>query len=97
MVYLLGLLFDSFIDWLQIGRRLWFRHSKKIDNLLLNVEKTLFHCWHVRLRLLLADNLGLNDPTLKFFFDGEQLETVESLNIVLSEVLKTGLASYADS
>ena len=97
MVYLLGLLFDSFIDWLQIGRRLWLRHPKQIDNLLLDVEKTLLYCWHVRLGLLLAENLGQNDPTLKFFFNGQQLETVESLNIVLSEVLKAGLASNGDS
>ena len=41
--------------------------------------------------------LGLCSSTSKFVFDGLELEAVESLDVVLSEVLKLGLASNTDS
>jgi hypothetical protein len=47
-IYLKCLPLYAFIDRLYIG--LWLRpaESKKVNNLLFDVEKSLFHCWHLR-------------------------------------------------
>ena len=97
MIYLEGLSFNAFIDRLQIGRWLRLGHAKQVDNLLFNVKQPLFHSWHASRIRFLREMLGLCSSTSKFVFDGLELEAVKSLDVVLTEVLKFGLASNTDS
>lgn len=62
----------------------------------------LFHSGHLRLIRLITHKLGLSVVTstttsLKFIFNRLEFEAVESVDVVLGEVLKLGLPSNTDT
>jgi hypothetical protein len=97
MIYLKGLPLIAFIDRLYIG--LWLRpaESKQIDNLLFNVEKSLFHSRHLRVIITHKFKQCISISVLKFLLNGLEFEAVESMDVVLGEVLKLGLPSNTDT
>ena len=96
-IYLKCLPLYAFIDRLYIG--LWLRpaESKKVNNLLFDVEKSLFHCWHLRVIITHKFKKCISIGVLQFLFNGLEFEAVESMDVVLGEVLKLGLTSNTDT
>jgi len=71
-----------------------------VTNLLFNVEQPLFHRGRLRLIGLITHNLGLAiiaAASVKFLFNRLEFEAVESVDVVLGEVLKLVLPSNTDT
>jgi hypothetical protein len=68
-----------------------------VNNLLFNVEKSLFHSWHLRVIITHKFKQCISISVLQFFFNGLEFEAVERMDVVLGEVLKLGLPSNTDT
>lgn len=70
-----------------------------MTNLLFNIEQSLFDSGRLRLIRLITHKLGLAiiATSVKFLFNRLEFEAVESVDVVLGEVLKLGLACHTDT
>jgi hypothetical protein len=96
-IYLKCLPLNAFIDRLYIGLWLRLAESKQVNNLLFDVEQSLFHSWHLRVIITHKFKQCISISVLQFLLNGLEFEAVESMDVVLGEVLKLGLTSNTDT